>query len=42
MHFRQPCNKDKLDMIATGEAIFKFNFMNSLNEDNLKGYILII
>ncbi len=42
MHFRQPCSKDKLDMIVTGEAIFKYNFMDSLNEDKLKGNFLII
>jgi hypothetical protein len=37
LHFRQPQNKDKLDLIATGEAVFKFNFMDNLDQDRIKG-----
>jgi radial spoke head protein 9 len=37
MHFRMPQEKDKLDLIATGDAVFKFNFMDSLDQDSIKG-----
>jgi hypothetical protein len=37
MHFRLPRNKNKLDLIATGEAVFKFNFMDSLEQEEVKG-----
>lgn len=41
VHFRQPQHKDKLDLIATGEAVFKFNFMDSLDCDRVKGNIIL-
>jgi radial spoke head protein 9 len=37
MHFRVPQNKDKLDLIATGECVLKFNFLDNLSQDCVKG-----
>jgi radial spoke head protein 9 len=37
MHFRPPRNEDKLDLIKMGESVFNFNFLDSLDQDPIKG-----
>jgi radial spoke head protein 9 len=36
-HFRKVQNKDKKDLIDMGEAIFNFGFLDSIDQDPIKG-----
>lgn len=37
LHLRPVQNKNKKDLIGMGRATFDFNFLDSLNEDQIKG-----
>ncbi len=37
LHFRPVQHKNKKDLIEMGEAIFNFNFLDSLDQDPIKG-----
>lgn len=37
LHFRTPENKDKIDLIAMGDAVKNLNFLDSLEQDPIKG-----
>jgi radial spoke head protein 9 len=37
LHFRPVQNKNKKDIINMGEAVFNFNFLDSIEEDPIKG-----
>lgn len=36
-HFRAPQNQNKKDLIAMGKAVFDFGFLDSIEEDKIKG-----
>ncbi len=40
LHFRRPENRDKIDLIAMGDAVTNNNFLDSLSQDNIKGKLI--
>jgi len=40
LHFRKPEHKDKIDLIAMGDAVIEHNFLDSLAQDPIKGNII--
>ena len=38
LHFRQVQNQNKKDLIAMGKAVFDFSFLDSIEEDKIKGF----
>jgi hypothetical protein len=37
LHFRKPENSEKIDLINMGDAVIDHNFMDSLDENRIKG-----
>jgi len=40
LHFRLPRNSDKMDLIKMGKCVFNFNFLDSIDQDEIRGILI--